>query len=176
MRFVVFAASLPGAFALWNQELCKGAGACIDIGVLVSYPFRCPDGSAITRPSFGTDLQKAALAGATRITKEEFPKTCYAGKVPSANAIFVRTTTRNGQTAYTFIEEGCTDPNPKFPKDCYHYTTNASTYTFCQLVDAKGGQCTENLQAGRCERWGDTAGRTECKDWKIGQPDFPDDE
>lgn len=47
-------------------------------------------------------------------------------------------------------------------------------YTFCQLVDAKGGQCTENREAGRCERWGDTAGREECKDWKIGQPDFPD--
>lgn len=90
MRFIVLAASLPGAFGtLWNQELCKGAGACVNIGTLNSYPFRCPDGSAITTPSFGTDLQDAGRAGATRITKEEFPKTCYENKVPSANAIFV---------------------------------------------------------------------------------------
>jgi len=89
MRFVVLAASLPVAFAFWNQELCNGVGGCIGVGVSNENPFRCPDGSAITVPVFTTDLDAAGKPGATKITKEEFPETCYDGNVPGANATFV---------------------------------------------------------------------------------------
>ncbi|KAF2852782.1 hypothetical protein T440DRAFT_419679 [Plenodomus tracheiphilus IPT5] len=175
MRFLVLAASVPGAFAIWNQELCSGAGACVDVGHLVQDPFRCPDGSSITLPDFGNDLQAAGSTGATLVSKAEFPTSCFAGAVPGPNARLVRTKTRNGQTAYSFVTENCLPKDPAaVAGDCYNFNTNPSTYTFCQLIDASGGQCATNPQAGRCERWGNTAGRTECAGWKIGQADYPD--
>jgi hypothetical protein len=89
MRFYILTAILPVAFASWNQELCNGVGGCIGVGVSNENPFRCPDGSAITLPVFTNDLDEAGKPGATKITKEEFPKTCFEGNVPGANATFV---------------------------------------------------------------------------------------
>jgi hypothetical protein len=151
MRFIVLIASLPAAFAFLNPELCNGAGACVGIGVLNQNPFRCPDGSSITIPIFGNDLRVAGSPNATPVSKGEFPKTCYQGAVPGPNARLVvcffptisivlgrvfsefpsdkkqRTSTSNGQTAYSFVTEDCRETKPAVPGDCYHYNTNPST-------------------------------------------------
>ncbi|EDU40976.1 hypothetical protein PtrSN002B_005305 [Pyrenophora tritici-repentis] len=173
MRLIALAASLPLATAFWNGDLCKGAGGCINIGVLVRDPFRCPDGSYVKLPDFGNDEDAAGREDATVVTKEEFPKTCFKGGVPRATSKLVRTKARGGQTMYHFVDETCNNANP-VKKDCYHYNSNPSTFTFCQMIDSKGGQCVTNPNAGKCERWGNDI-RPECNYWKPGLQDLPDD-
>ncbi|KAH9871748.1 hypothetical protein J1614_006004, partial [Plenodomus biglobosus] len=176
MRFIILAASVPVALAAWNQEFCSGVGACVNPGGPVNPdPFRCPDGSALTIPSFGTDLRVAGTPDATPVKKEDFPDACLGGATPGPNDRLVVVTTRNNQRAYAFITEDCRETAPEVPGDCYNFNTNPSTYTFCALIDSSDRECVTNPEAGVCERWGNTAGRSECEGWKIGQPDAPDD-
>ncbi|CAE6995810.1 hypothetical protein CFE70_000173 [Pyrenophora teres f. teres 0-1] len=175
MRLIALAASLPVAFAFWNNDLCNGWGGCIGIGNLVRDPFRCPDGTSINLPDFSNDQDLAGKENAPRITKEEFPSTCFEGAVPGPDDKLVRTKTRNGQTIYSFVHETCPSGRVEKRGDCYHFNPNPATYKFCQLIDAKGGQCTTNPNAGKCERWGDDI-RPECSYWKMGLPDLPRDD
>ncbi|KAH7080495.1 hypothetical protein BKA63DRAFT_591084 [Paraphoma chrysanthemicola] len=179
MRSTALAAViLPVALAQWNTEICNGVGGCMSYGGPANFhPWNCPDGSRITLPDFSNDLRPAGYPGATVVSKEDFPTTCYDPReVPGPNDRLVSVPTRNGQTAYAYLVEGCTHPNPA-PQEinnCYTYSVNESVYRFCQLIDASGQQCEKNPNAGRCERWGGSSIREECIGWEPGMPDFPD--
>lgn len=87
----LFATAFPVVVASgWNSNACNGAGGCYFFpSFSTGDNFVCPDGSGLSRYEFAGDQDGFGLGNGVPVSKEEFPKTCVNGFVPSPEAQLV---------------------------------------------------------------------------------------
>ncbi|EUC42409.1 hypothetical protein COCMIDRAFT_28952 [Bipolaris oryzae ATCC 44560] len=175
MRVAILAVAIPGALAqIWSDQVCNGNGGCVTWGIGPgNHPWVCPDGSRLTIPIYTGDWRDAGRPNVPAAKPEDFPKTCYLGRYPAAGDKLMKTTTRGGQTLYTWLRSNCKDGKPAAPGNCYNFNPNPTGVDFCGLYDSNGGLCATNRTAGECERWGNLL-RPQCDYWKPGLVDIPE--
>ncbi|KAF1965682.1 hypothetical protein BU23DRAFT_519149 [Bimuria novae-zelandiae CBS 107.79] len=169
MRFIIpTAVLLPVALAQWNGGLCGGVGGCGAVTSTADGPFRCPDGTRLNcQESSGVYIDNAT-GNYTVITAAKWPKSCQDG-TPAASDVLTVTTTNAGQKFYAWFTPNCVDTEVE-EFNCYDKNPNPTSFFFCALFDKKDEPCTQNMNAGQCERWG-AQNQPSCAGWEIGKAD-----